>query len=194
MSQNYLAENIYFAQDCLILVARLKPASLFSEILFLETSRQILSRFPDYIKCKGVCKTRECVQFRSLCSLTLLNIVYIIVYIIIYIIVYKRSKSIYSLIPEARTNRHSLLFLTFRQVTFEPDSCSITFYQFFYENTCADSFLQPLNATFTMQDSINVKSGIILQQLYYTSLDQITKYIKAVTQMRKQNHLDWKHR
>ncbi|CAL5973787.1 Hypothetical_protein [Hexamita inflata] len=150
MSQNYLAENIYFAQDCLILVARLKPASLFSEILFLETSRQILSRFPDYIKCKGVCKTRECVQFRSLCSLTLLNIVYIIVYIIIYIIVYKRSKSIYSLIPEARTNRHSLLFLTFRQVTFEPDSCSITFYQFFYENTCADSFLQPLNATFTM--------------------------------------------
>ncbi|CAL6025322.1 Hypothetical_protein [Hexamita inflata] len=62
----------------------------------------------------------------------------------------QKIKIYYSLIPEARTKRHSLLFLTFRSVPFEPDSCSITFYQFFYENTCADSFLQPLNATFTM--------------------------------------------
>ncbi|CAL5984882.1 Hypothetical_protein [Hexamita inflata] len=42
------------------------------------------------------------------------------------------------------------MFLTFRSVPFGPDPCSITFYQFFYENTCADSFLCPLNAAFTM--------------------------------------------
>ncbi|CAL6025323.1 Hypothetical_protein [Hexamita inflata] len=154
MSQNYLAENIYFAQDNLILVARLKPASLFSEILFLETSRQILSRFPDYIKCKDVCKTRECVQFRSLCSLTLLNIVYIIVYIIIYIIVYKRSKSIIAQFQKPAQN--------------DIPSCSQPFVQFH------------LNQTRAVLHSINSFTKIHVQIVSYVIKCRIYDDICAV--------------